>query len=979
MKREILSLKSIYKFLTLKDYPVYSEGIIKKDNRIGLTLNKFCSENILVDFKNRKTGKILWRTEGSRNRYVSEICNRSERLTIYKDYAEEVFLAADYDAILRQIRQYMTFLLERQYRIDSFSKKIPALIALYEKDDDAFTQEAVDYFQNAIEERKSLEAQTVMVDTFCCGWILTMFTLHALMGNGEGEEYLHRIRIDKNYSLLEMLKRYQTVSEATKGEVSFLTGANTELSCPPLKPGHFFGREVELFELREMVMCGGAYLISGMGGIGKTELMRQFLKICVEESLVDYIGIVQYEGGLAKSIVKAFLQVRGTDLNENYQEVLAHIRMLSDRKVLLVIDNMDGGVDDKEIEALCKLPITIFVTSRYQKMKGFKSYRLKPIGQEAASLIFRDNFGSYLDEEDKVSLDEIIGKELWCHTLTLRLLARTAKNNGWSLQKLKEQLDIGNTPVGYSETEKYEGLKQVYHQMYESVQLTENETVLLRIFAAMPYRNYELEWTKKYLQSLVKKENVEDIFEKLWEKGWLEKSETGFSMHPFISECVLSKPLTELECESFFDGVIAAWENYGKAVSVELIPEILYENDRYMEMDAALIESTMLIRPMLSKLSGKLSEKYIALYLVSIVLEAIYYGISKAGLESLEKIKAKAGNLSSLTNVGLYIMLSSLQYEDIDSLHSLFHQVKEDDSVPEALKYTFADALGMRLYHAGQMEEAGKIYDYILENDVEDSIRIAAYNTKSCIVVQSGDYSAYMEWMQKGIALARATGREHSKDMQLLLSNLCDLYMAMGQFDEAEKLLEELESISENKTYFIQQHILHRKGNLAMYRGDEGFGVEILRESCKLASNLYEDTEPCLYATCIVDFAMSLNKAKRFDESAGQYKNALDIYKRLSGYDFEKHRILNNMSVMYLDRGMPEVALEYLPEAYERGKILGGLAFGETANNMSKAYRALNEREKELQYLREAAPILEQFYGPEHPKVIDAKERLKEI
>lgn len=46
MKREILSLKNIYKFLTANDHPVYSEGIIKKNNRIGLTLTRFCHEKI---------------------------------------------------------------------------------------------------------------------------------------------------------------------------------------------------------------------------------------------------------------------------------------------------------------------------------------------------------------------------------------------------------------------------------------------------------------------------------------------------------------------------------------------------------------------------------------------------------------------------------------------------------------------------------------------------------------------------------------------------------------------------------------------------------------------------------------------------------------------------------------------------------------------------------------------------------------------
>lgn len=978
MKREVLSLKSIYKFLTLNDYPVYSEGIIKKDNRIGLTLNKFCSENILVDFKNRKTGKIIWRTEGSRNRYISEICNRSERLSIYKEYAEEVLLAADYDTILRQIRQYMSFLLERQYRLDSFTKKIPALVELYEKDDDAFSQEAADYFHNAIEERKSLEGNGVMIDTFCCGWILTMFTIHALMGNGEGEEHLHRIRIDKNYTLLEMLNRYQKASEAQRGEVSFLTGSNTELSCPPLKPGHFFGREVEMFELREMLMRGGAYLISGMGGSGKTELMRQFLKICVEEALVDHIGIIQYEGGIAKSFVKAFLQIHGTDLNENYQEVLTRIRVLGDKKVLLIIDNMDGGVDEKEVEALCKLPVTIFVTSRYQKMKGFKSYRLKSIGQDAASLIFRDNYGRYLNEEDKASLDEIISKELWCHTLTLRLLARTAKNNDWSLQRLKEQLDVGNTPTGYTEAERYEGLKQVYRQMYDSVQLTENETVLLRMFAALPYRNYEVEWAKKYLQCILKEEGIEDIFESLWIKGWLEKSETGYSMHPLISECVLSTVLTESECKTFFDGIIDAWKHNGKIVSAELIPEILYENDKYMQLDADLVQTTMLIRPMLSRLSGKLSETYVKLYLLAITIESIYYGITKAGLEGLEKIKSKSVKLSDTTHVGLYIMLCGLQSDDITNQARVFEQNRANENISEMMRFAFAETLSVRYYHAGDMERAEILNEYVLENCNYNAIQMTAYAMSAYLSVQKGDYTAYAEWLQKAIEIGRKSGREQSKEMQLSISNLCDLYMAMGQFDEAEKLLTELENIVENKSYFLKHHILHRRGNLAMYRGVENFGVDLLKESIVLAKVLYEDAEPSNYATVIVDLAMALNKAKRFDESGEQYKKALDIYMSLDGYDFEKHRILNNMSVMYLDREMPECALEYLPEAYERGKVLGGLAFGETANNMSKAYRALGNREKELEYLKETAPILEQFYGSEHPKVVDAKSRLTE-
>ncbi len=444
MGREILSLKSIYKFLTLNDYPVYSEGIIKKDNRTGLTLNKFYLENILVDFKNRKTGKIIWRTEGSRNRYISEICNRSDRLPLYKEYAEEVIQAADYDTVLKQIRQYMSFLLERQYNAENFSKKIPAMIEMYEINDEAFSQDALEFFQDAMEERKTLEGQGLMVDTFCCGWILTMFTLHALMGNGEGEEHLHRIRSDKNYSLLEMLKRYRQTSKVHTNEVSYLTENSMEKTDSSLKPGHFFGREVELFELREMLAHGGFYLISGIDGSGKTELMRQFVNICAEEALVDYIAIIPYKESISNSFEKAFPQMSGMDLKNSYIEILENLSVIADKKMLLIIDNIDNSVDEEELVLLCKLPITIFATSRNPKIKGFKTYRLKAIAQDAACLIFRDNYGSFLDEEDKLSLDEIVTEELCGNVLKLCLLAKKAKEKGWSLQQLKKYIEEKN-------------------------------------------------------------------------------------------------------------------------------------------------------------------------------------------------------------------------------------------------------------------------------------------------------------------------------------------------------------------------------------------------------------------------------------------------------------------------------------------------------------------------------------------------------
>ena len=107
-----------------------------------------------------------------------------------------------------------------------------------------------------------------------------------------------------------------------------------------------------------------------------------------------------------------------------------------------------------------------------------------------------------------------------------------------------------------------------------------------------------------------------------------------------------------------------------------------------------------------------------------------------------------------------------------------------------------------------------------------------------------------------------------------------------------------------------------------------------------------------------------------------QYKKALALYDRLPENTFQKYRILNNMSVLFLDWGKAEEALTYLTQARPLGKALGGLSEAESDNNFSRAWRMLGEREKELACLKKAVPVLEQNYGSGHPKVIDAKRRL---
>ena len=115
MEYDILSLKNLYRLLTVNDYPIYSTGVIQKKELHGLTLLKFWQDMLRIEFRKEKYGKVIWRNTGSRNRYLSEICNRSDRLHMYAEYAAELAKAVCTKTMLLQIGQFMDFLESRKF------------------------------------------------------------------------------------------------------------------------------------------------------------------------------------------------------------------------------------------------------------------------------------------------------------------------------------------------------------------------------------------------------------------------------------------------------------------------------------------------------------------------------------------------------------------------------------------------------------------------------------------------------------------------------------------------------------------------------------------------------------------------------------------------------------------------------------------------------------------------------------------------
>lgn len=728
-----------------------------------------------------------------------------------------------------------------------------------------------------------------------------------------------------------------------------------------------------------MLERGGKYLISGMGGIGKTELLRQLLKFCVEERLADYICAVQYRNNLTDSLIQAFPEIYGSSREINFKEALAKIRMHTSARVLVMIDDMegDGSGEEAELQMLSRLQATVLITSRCQALDGFERFEVKAVSKEACVLVFRDNYRKQMTAQELQILENILENPLWQHTLTLRLLGCTARIRNWTIQELQKRLQQGNILLSVSGDAGYENLKQFYRRLYFASGLKKDRNRLLQAFALLPYESYTLDFTLKYLQGFLREGmDMQESLDDLWIGGWLEKRKSGYSLNPLLSECLLAKTPDETEFTPFLESAMALWETEEGIFSLEKARNVFshWHND-WDETMQEKIRIALLAHSAASRLNLKSCERFTEFLLFTAEIEFHSLGPS-ADIRRLLITLKKNGHLSETAACYLYMLLGRYDYEDIRKLDREYGKLSKSGNVPESLLDEFAVSLAQRYYRLGMRQQTQALTDAVWEKSRDANARMRVCLLKTELAHNVDDYGSSEEWLKRGIAIGIESKNEKSSEMEDLYFSLCSWYLSLQKLEEAKSVLRKIEELPGSKhTFSFQIRFLAFKGWLAFRQGEEGYGLESLRQAYDLCLAFYEKGDDYFLADILSLLAMAYNKAGRNEEAVEHYRRTLEISDTLPDSSSRKYHILINMSVAYLDWKKPEEALDCLKKATPEGE----LAEAEWNNNFSRACGMLGKRKEEMEYLRKALPVLEQVYGSESSKVMEARRRFRAL
>ncbi len=323
------------------------------------------------------------------------------------------------------------------------------------------------------------------------------------------------------------------------------TGSSRWLTSPPPRAVELFGRDRDASELADALEREHAVvLVNGIGGIGKTELCKQYA--WKESGRHSRLAWIDYQGDLSESLVKAFHKPQiGFDLNpdapfaERYACLVSYLEELP-ADTLLVVDNLDNP-DDLHLETLLRLPLKVLVSSRLE-LAGFFLLPLDFLDAGACRKLFLRHYRCE-GEIDEEAVDQVI-QHARKHTLTVELLAKTARKDLLpipGLLKLLESvgLNLDEAIPADVTTPWCRGIKRGrffghLRKAFEVSRLSEAEMELLVNLSLLPdmegFGNEDLgSWLGPDAPALAGE---------LADRGWLLREGNEVSQHPVISEVV---------------------------------------------------------------------------------------------------------------------------------------------------------------------------------------------------------------------------------------------------------------------------------------------------------------------------------------------------------------------------------------------------------------------------------------------------------
>lgn len=320
---------------------------------------------------------------------------------------------------------------------------------------------------------------------------------------------------------------------------------------------YFCGREKELQAFSEMLEAEEKIFIYGVGGIGKSEFVKRFIKD--NKSEFTNILFITYADSLKNTIAGInFKGDKSNEILENlYNQHMNYLRVMQN-DTLIIIDNFDiVPEDDENFDDIMGLNCKIIFTTRSHIGEDYTVFEMLNIERQ---YLFEIAKKLNVTDIDKDTLDKIF-EALHNHTLACELILRLLKKSAFTADELLDK--ILNEHVGLDVSDKIrKDISATYyehiHQLFRLFALSDEQKNVMRLLALAPLDGI----SDNYFMQLSGVKNMNAVNE-LDEVGLVYYSEHIIRVHPLVGEVAAADFVPDMDnCRGFMDGLINEFQHH---------------------------------------------------------------------------------------------------------------------------------------------------------------------------------------------------------------------------------------------------------------------------------------------------------------------------------------------------------------------------------------------------------------------------------
>ncbi len=613
--------------------------------------------------------------------------------------------------------------------------------------------------------------------------------------------------------------RFKTIDELTRILDELVDALNQKDYIIPVLPSvspDFVGRDAEIRQIAESLQKNNVLYITGIGGIGKSTLVKNYISIFQME--YDVITYLEYDGDIQqtfcddKQLQISTISRQDDEKLENYfiRKLKAFKCICGNKRVLFVLDNYSGKLT-KELSRIIDCGYDTIIATRNKPPKNsFPFTEITAIAD--ISELFRLvalNLERPITKEERICFDEIITL-IQGHTLVLELIARqiaagrldvhTAldliRENGFSRFSCEK---VGNIKDG---EEVYDTLEAIISALFDASAISADAKLTLKILALLNVRGMEVSLLSEYFPDI-----QEDIISTLSIDGWLYKDKRVY-LHPVIAETVRNwlwsaDKVTVME---YHKKMIDIYVSMANAVQIK---EILREADSFRSM-----HNHHIIRAMYFDMLGCYYDTLLdgAYYpenakeaeMLEKLLENMSYAISEMQLSTdRRREKYLTQYCLSMASVLLRSELDAENYAEVSELLDIAKEFIIENSAEHcyycmtlAWYFTLAEPDIERTQEL--TEQAERIAKQVFPTDLEiiDTIHIP---TANCFYYHN-DFRLSADKIEEAVEICRnyPDMMPYIDKQAELLNILLDIYLAMDDKAKCRELIAEIDLLNES-------------------------------------------------------------------------------------------------------------------------------------------------------------------------------------